>query len=96
MTITSAATPASSLPGPTPGVLTAAVLRGFADSFSADAAAVRMQNAVTRSGLDEVAVNHARQMALSTTMSHRLDDWSVANQKKSGRCWLFAALNLFR
>ena len=23
-------------------------------------------------------------------------DWTVANQKKSGRCWLFAALNLFR
>src|SRR5450756_2735250 len=55
-----------------------------------------MQNAVTRTGVDQVAVNHARQVSLSTTMSHRLDNWAVANQKKSGRCWLFAALNLFR
>jgi len=97
MTTRSATAQASSAPaGEEPGVLTAAVLYGFADSFAADAAAVRMQNAVTRSGLDQVAVNHVRQVSLSTTMSHRLDDWSVANQKKSGRCWLFAALNLFR
>ncbi|RYV49460.1 aminopeptidase C [Pengzhenrongella frigida] len=97
MTTTSAAIPVSSLPLPeVPGALTGATLRGFADSFASDATAVRMQNAVTRSGLDEVAANHARQVSLSTTMSNRLDDWTVANQKKSGRCWLFAALNLFR
>lgn len=76
--------------------LTPAVLRGLAAAFTADSTAVRMQNAVTRSGLDEVAANHARQISLSTTMSNRLDNWTVANQKKSGRCWLFAALNLFR
>jgi bleomycin hydrolase len=79
-----------------PGVLTPAVLRGLARSFAADAGAVAMQNAVTRAGLDQVAVQRTRQVALSTTMSHRLDDWAVANQKKSGRCWLFAALNLLR
>ena len=78
------------------GTLTPAVLRGLAAAFIADSTAVRMQNAVTRSGLDEVAANHARQISLSTTMSNRLDNWAVANQKKSGRCWLFAALNLFR
>lgn len=79
-----------------PGALTAAVLRGLSDSFVADPAAVLMQNAVTRAGLEQVAINHARAVSLSTTMSNRLDDWTVANQKKSGRCWLFAALNLFR
>lgn len=76
--------------------LTPDVLRGLADAFAADPAATRMQNAVTRSGLEQVAVNHARQVALSRTVSHRLDDWTVANQQKSGRCWLFAVLNLFR
>ena len=78
------------------GTLTPAVLRGLAAAFTADSTAVRLQNAVTRSGLDDVAANHARQISLSTTMSNRLDNWAVANQKKSGRCWLFAALNLFR
>lgn len=82
--------------GAPPEVLTPEVLQGLARSFAADAGAVRMQNAVTRAGIDQVAVNRARQVSLSTTMSHRLDNWEVANQKKSGRCWLFAALNLFR
>jgi len=82
--------------GQGPGVITPQALQGLARSFAADPEAVRMQNAVTRTGVDQVAVNHARQVSLSTTMSHRLDNWAVANQKKSGRCWLFAALNLFR
>jgi len=30
------------------------------------------------------------------SMSHQLDDWAVTNQKKSGRCWMFAGLNLLR
>jgi bleomycin hydrolase len=29
-------------------------------------------------------------------VSNLLDDWSVTNQKNSGRCWLFAGLNLLR
>ena len=97
MTSTSTAveTP-SALAAPASVALTPDVLRGLAAAFTADASAVRTQNAVTRAGLELVAVNHARQVSLSTTMSHKLDDWTVANQKKSGRCWLFAALNLFR
>jgi len=30
------------------------------------------------------------------SFSTKLDDWSVTNQMRSGRCWLFATLNLFR
>ncbi|GAH22303.1 unnamed protein product, partial [marine sediment metagenome] len=26
----------------------------------------------------------------------RIDDWSVTNQKKTGRCWIFAGTNLLR
>lgn len=97
MTTTSTAPQVRTLTaGEVAGALTRAALLELASSFAADATAVRTQNAVTRAGLEQVAVNHARQVSLSTTMSHRLDDWTVANQKKSGRCWLFAALNLFR
>jgi len=30
------------------------------------------------------------------SFSTKLDEWNATNQKRSGRCWLFAALNLFR
>ena len=28
--------------------------------------------------------------------SHKLDAWSVTNQKSSGRCWIFSYLNFLR
>jgi len=65
-------------------------------AFLADPTAVRAMNAVTRTTIDEVAINRTRLVDTQRSMSHRLDDWEATNQKKSGRCWLFAALNLLR
>jgi bleomycin hydrolase len=55
-----------------------------------------MQNAVTQTALDDVALNRDVVTATDHTFSHKLDDWAVTNQQKSGRCWMFAAMNLFR
>ncbi|HEY7042387.1 MAG TPA: C1 family peptidase, partial [Nocardioidaceae bacterium] len=41
--------------------------------------------------LDRAVVN-----SIATSMSTVLDDWDATNQKQSGRCWLFAGLNLLR
>ncbi len=66
--------------------------RSVVDSNSA----VRLsRNAVTLSGLDAVSLDRAK-ATTPTSMSTKLDKWKVTNQKKSGRCWLFAALNLMR
>lgn len=73
-----------------------AVVAGWREDFLADPSAVRAMNAVTRTALDDVALNRARQLETRLSMSHRLDDWEATNQKKTGRCWLFAALNLLR
>lgn len=64
--------------------------------FATDPTAKLLQNALTTSELKDVALDHDVVMATDTTMSHQLDDWKVTNQKKSGRCWLFAGLNMFR
>lgn len=52
-------------------------------------------NAVTRVGIEEIALDRQK-VTTPTSMSTRLDKWTITNQKKSGRCWLFAALNLMR
>ena len=52
-------------------------------------------NAVTSNGLTAVALDRQKSIT-PTSMSTKLDEWKVANQKKSGRCWLFAALNVMR
>ncbi|TWE12827.1 aminopeptidase C [Rudaeicoccus suwonensis] len=55
-----------------------------------------VQNAVTQTAVADVALDREILTSIDTSMSHRLDSWSVTNQKKSGRCWMFAGLNLLR
>ncbi len=65
-------------------------------SFSSNPAYRLAQNAITKVGLDEVAINREIVNATDHALSVSLDDWKVTNQERSGRCWLFAGLNLLR
>ncbi|MGN6565666.1 MAG: C1 family peptidase, partial [Thermomicrobiales bacterium] len=84
------------LAGMTTGALTPGLLAVFRDDFAANPANQLAQNAVTQTPLDDVALNHAIVAGTDHSMSVLLDDWTVTSQKRSGRCWLFAGLNLFR
>lgn len=55
-----------------------------------------MQNAVTRTPVADIALDREIVTGLDPNVSHRLDRWAVTNQRKSGRCWMFAGLNLLR
>lgn len=55
-----------------------------------------MQNAVTKVAVDDVALDRDVVTGHDHSMSHTLDDWKATNQEKSGRCWMFAGLNLLR
>ncbi|RMF79296.1 MAG: aminopeptidase [Planctomycetota bacterium] len=64
--------------------------------FESDPAARLSQNAVTQVTVDDVALDRRIVNETASTFSTHLDDWTVTNQKRSGRCWMFAGLNLFR
>ncbi|MBT6849328.1 MAG: C1 family peptidase [Planctomycetaceae bacterium] len=66
------------------------------EDFDSHPTAQLMQNAVTRNGIDLISRNHSVVAATDHSFSNLLDSWKVTNQKQSGRCWLFAGLNLFR
>jgi bleomycin hydrolase len=84
-------------PAPAPRAeLAADTLDAFRQEFDADRTCRLAQNAVTQTGVDDVALNRSVITAVDHSFSHKLDDWPVTDQKKSGRCWLFAGLNLFR
>ncbi|MGH2844297.1 MAG: aminopeptidase C [Solirubrobacteraceae bacterium] len=80
----------------TTGMLAAGELAQLRSEFLADPAHRLAQNAVTRVSIDDVAIDREIVNAADHTASERLDDWSVTDQAKSGRCWLFAGLNLLR
>ena len=65
-------------------------------AFEGDDRNKLMQNAVTQTAVDDVALNRDVVTSTDHTFSHHLDDWEVTNQNKSGRCWMFAGLNLLR
>src|SRR5438093_12254607 len=79
----------------TEGALTPGVFEQLQRSLETPAFHIA-QNAVTQVAADDIALN--RQVVFNTdhSFSHVLDDWTATNQKQTGRCWMFAGLNLFR
>ena len=78
------------------GTLAAADLERLRKDFSANPAYRLAQNAVTRVTVDDVALDREIVSSIDHSLSTTLDDWKVTNQERSGRCWLFAGLNLLR
>ena len=76
--------------------LSASDLELLRKDFSANPAHRLAQNAVTRVTIDDVAINREIINATDHSLSVLLDDWKVTDQQRSGRCWLFAGLNLLR
>lgn len=54
------------------------------------------RNAVAQESIDKLSVDRDLVRELTTATSHKLDKWGAANQKASGRCWIFAGLNSLR
>ena len=78
------------------GTLAAADLERLSKDFSANPVYRLAQNAVTRVTVDDIAINREIVSSIDHSLSTTLDDWKVTNQERSGRCWLFAGLNLLR
>ena len=78
------------------GALTAEQLADFHAKVQDNASLQLMQNVVTQHDVNEVALNRNVVAGAAHNFSNVLDDWKVTNQARSGRCWMFAGLNLFR
>ena len=78
------------------GTLVAAELELLRKDFASNPAYRLAQNAVTRVSVDDVAINREIINSVDHSLSTHLDDWKVTDQERSGRCWLFAGLNLLR
>ena len=76
--------------------VTEAQIEEFRKSFDSDPSATVAQNAVSNADLSTLALRRDLVQNMDFSFSTKLDDWSATNQRRSGRCWLFATLNLFR
>ena len=76
--------------------VTPSQITSYRAAFRADPTARVAQNAVCGQDIMSLSLNRDQVQNMDDSFSTRLDDWAVTNQQRSGRCWLFAALNLFR
>ena len=76
--------------------VTSAQIAAYRSAFKADPTARIAQNAVCGQDVHSLSLSREHVQTMDDSFSIKLDEWTVTNQNRSGRCWLFAALNLFR
>lgn len=56
-----------------------------------------IMNALTKNSVQDIAMNWEVNSSIDHTYSHEIDTMEkITNQEKSGRCWIFAGLNVLR
>src|SRR5438034_8943128 len=70
-------------------------IQSFQEDFACEPRNRLARNAVTKSSIQSVALNREVVAGANHTFSHMLKSNDATAQSRSGRCWLFAGLNLF-
>jgi len=55
-----------------------------------------VQHALFQVDAKKISVDREKLISVDTHFTNRLTDESITDQKSSGRCWMFSALNIFR
>jgi len=77
-------------------VISSKQLEKFSEIFKSRENSEIIANAVMKNGINDTALNNKSLREMHHDFSEEIDVGAVTNQKKSGRCWMFAALNNIR
>ncbi|MBN2375186.1 MAG: C1 family peptidase [Sedimentisphaerales bacterium] len=78
------------------GQLDTAAINELRSSFTMDPHTRAMYNAITNGDIKKMALNRDVLNQHEDLFSNRIKTKGITNQKSSGRCWMFAALNILR
>lgn len=78
------------------GSLNSELTTNLQTSVKLDRASQALRNALTGTDAKKLAVNRTVVQGHNNVFNHKVKTKGVTNQQKSGRCWLFAALNAMR
>jgi bleomycin hydrolase len=81
---------------PSNRAITAEEVHHYSEAFTADRANRVAANAAVASGVLSAATSYQGLRELPHEFSVELKQGSITNQERSGRCWMFAALNTLR
>lgn len=71
-------------------------LEQIRSGFKKDNYSIGMQNALSSNPITDLAWSRENEGTADHYFTYRVDVSGITNQKKSGRCWLFTSLNIFR
>ncbi|MGI5887919.1 MAG: C1 family peptidase [Oscillospiraceae bacterium] len=71
-------------------------LKKFSEEFNSNEKNIVAANSSVRNGLEAAAEDYRSERALQSEFNVSLKQGPVTDQKSSGRCWLFSALNTMR
>ncbi len=68
----------------------------YAKHFKSGSGNVARQNALANNSIKSLAIDRQTRTGQQHLFSDKIDVTGISNQKSSGRCWLFAGLNILR
>lgn len=77
-------------------LITQGDIKFFEESLSKDAGRIALRNAIIKNGINSVSQNFDSVADMRHEFSVEIKTGKITNQFISGRCWLFAGLNLLR
>lgn len=81
---------------PTPGAVSEELQEKMLESVQPDAQTQRLIDAVISNPVKEIAINQSVMRDHNPYFSHEIKTGAITDQQHSGRCWLFAGLNILR
>jgi bleomycin hydrolase len=76
--------------------LTPELIKELQASFKTDAGTRALMNAITNNDVKSLALNRELYNGYDDLFNYKIDAKGITDQQKSGRCWLFAGLNIMR
>jgi bleomycin hydrolase len=77
------------------GSITEALLDNSAEIYE-NGIARKTADSIIKNGINNTACSHEAVISMSHMFSDEIDPMDITDQKKSGRCWIFAGMNLLR
>jgi len=72
------------------------LLKDFSEDYCKDWRNKIISDAIIKNGINDTALNRDSIIKMQHTFSEEIKTGKITDQKKSGRCWLFAGLNKLR
>lgn len=78
------------------GELSPRMIEKFRHRLDLDGADRALMNAVTNTDMKQLTLNRQIYNSYNDVFSHKIKTEGITDQKSSGRCWMFAGLNIMR